>query len=129
MRKIKNQANFVYGAKHKIQPSGELMTVPDDSFTISEILEKFTRGVDPMLSRNPLDMPYDAEIDDKVLNFDDLTDIDEAKEYMKFMNDKKTELGIKLKELEKAEKEKEKALAREQLKKEIEEEQKQKPVS
>lgn len=127
MRKVVNQANFKYGQKHKIIPSGEVMTVPDDSFTISEILEKFTRGVDPLLTRNPIDMG-EAELDDTLIQFNDLTDIDQAKEYLEMINEKKDLLNKKVKELEKAKKEKEKEDLKAQIRKQLEEEEKLKQI-
>ena len=59
-------------------PSGEDMTVPDLSYSVKEILQKFTRGVDPYISKVPQFTDIqDYEGVDPLLDPDfDLTDFD-----------------------------------------------------
>lgn len=85
------------------------LTVPDDSYSIKEILERFTRGVDPMLSKLPT---YDTEQDDPknledasfeigLPRIEDFTDIDEIKDFIGVMKLKQKAYEKKLKDLEK----------------------------
>lgn len=92
---VVNQRNFTYNPKkHATEIKGESMTVPDESFTIPEILEKFTRGVDPMLSKlgHGFD-EQDVDFEDLPENWiQDLTDIDEAKGFIEYQQEKIKEL-------------------------------------
>lgn len=45
--KVRDVMNFVLTENDIEIPKGESMTVPDMSFTIPEILEKFRNGIDP----------------------------------------------------------------------------------
>lgn len=68
---------------HKQKFSEPSQTVPDQSYSIKEILEKFTRGIDPMLTKIG---SYEFENDEgeeeldnlDSLELDDLTSIDIA---------------------------------------------------
>nr|WAE43622.1 MAG: hypothetical protein [Microviridae sp.]WAE43944.1 MAG: hypothetical protein [Microviridae sp.] len=59
-------------------PKGESMTVPDEALTIGEIMEQFTHGIVPDISK---DSQYtDTEdIDDTEPNPIDLTDLDDMR--------------------------------------------------
>jgi len=60
--------------------TGVSLTVPDDSFSVREILEKYTRGIDFGLKRNGI-YEDDADFDDydkEKLSQDDLVDQSEA---------------------------------------------------
>lgn len=86
------------------------MTVPDDSYTVQDILERFTRGIDPMLTRNG---SFDSEDHNSSLEdgeFDinpvhlvqDLTDVDDMKEFLKNTEIAKKLLLKKIEESKKA---------------------------
>lgn len=49
--KLRNRYGFTLEKKDMEFTRGKSLTVQDDSFTIKEILEKFTRGIDPMISK------------------------------------------------------------------------------
>lgn len=48
-----NQFNFVHDLKKEEKISPISLTMPDQAFTIKEILEKFTNGVPPELTKLP----------------------------------------------------------------------------
>lgn len=101
---ITNQRNFVFiPDKHLETVGGVSETVPDQSFTIQQILEKFTRGVDPMLTRNP-SFEDDVNIDDDVISINDLTDLDEAEEFINEIEEKKKAVKEMRKKSEKGDK-------------------------
>lgn len=72
-----NGYNHVKGDKDLEENSGELVTIPDMSFTVQEILEKYTRGVEIV---KPFEGTYDEGDFDDINPFEnpelDLTDID-----------------------------------------------------
>nr|QJB19624.1 MAG: hypothetical protein [Microvirus sp.] len=89
-------------------------TQPDESYSVREILEKFTRGVDPMLTKlGDYDIEEDnPELEEDVLSrpdlrrYEDLTDENEIKAFI--LSTKAREKGLqdrlkKLKEEKKSE--------------------------
>lgn len=76
---------FIPGV-HSKSTVGPSLTVPDQSYTIREILEKFTRGIDPYLTKLPSYDDDDITVDDDLLPDrspdSDLSDIDRAVEYV-----------------------------------------------
>lgn len=104
--KIVNRRNFKYNPQlHSIKVEGESLTVPDESFTIQEILEQFTRGVDPMLTRNPVNLG-EPDIDDEIINFSDFSDLDDAKMYIDEINGRYIYAKNALRKLEEEKKDK-----------------------
>lgn len=88
-RKIKTWWNFRLTSNMKYKTEGESLTIPDQSFTIEEILERFTRGIDPMLTKNPI-WEDDVNFDDLPANYNpDLADIDDAKNFIEEVETKK----------------------------------------
>ena len=87
------------------------MTVPDDSYTIKDILTRFTRSIDPMLTRLG---EYDGDLTDNldddsfVINpirtVSDLTDIDDLEEFLKVTQRNKELLEKAIKEREQKQK-------------------------
>lgn len=89
--------NFKFNIqKHAQRTTDVSLTVPDMSFSLRDILTKFSRGVDPMLTKLG-DYEFDTEPDDAIfenesIEYDDLTgtddailrlqDIEERKEYL-----------------------------------------------
>jgi hypothetical protein len=62
-------------------------TVPNQSFTIEEILNKFTRGIDPMLTKNG-NYEFEGDVSDEVLNENiDMLEGIESLEEAEFMLD------------------------------------------
>jgi hypothetical protein len=100
-----NRRNFKYiEGVHSQKIEGESMTVPDESITLQEILQRFTRGVDPMLTRIP-NKNDGLELEDDVINFKDLSDITEIEETLSDLKSRIKEGQQRVKEL-KEEKEK-----------------------
>lgn len=60
--------------KHKEAPVGESQTIPDQSYTIADLVKKMARGVDPAISKVP-----NFGGDDEELDFDDV-DVRQAAE-------------------------------------------------
>lgn len=84
---------------------GESMTVPDESMSIREILERAARGILPV---GPNGDPYYEEDEDHwsddnmdrrlyVTGLDDLTDLDSIKAAKEYLNGKLSELESRLK--------------------------------
>lgn len=100
------QLNFKFNpivhAQSFVMPS---QTVPDDSYTIKDILTRFTRGIDPMLTRLG---EYDGELNSSIeeeeftvnpiRQIEDLTDIQELESFLEKANEKRAYLTKKLEE-------------------------------
>ena len=102
--------------KFDIKKHGQLITdpsqtVPDDSYTIKDILTRFTRGIDPMLTRMG---EYDGDLTDTledesfVINpirqVSDLTDIDDLEEFLRVTENNRKLLEKAIKEREQKQK-------------------------
>lgn len=79
--KYRNSDNFKLGQSEKdFEENNEpSMTVPDESFTIKEILEKYTRGIAPNIFRTPSYAPDEVDFDDMTItdgNDFDVTDVE-----------------------------------------------------
>lgn len=110
--------NFKFQKKHTTTVLGASQTVPNEAFTVKEILERFTRGVDPMLTRigdydnevtgNELD--EDVFVTNPFRTIDDLTDLEQAQQFLSHAQQRTKELKAKvqqlLREAEKPEKDK-----------------------
>lgn len=85
MKKIKYKVrdHFNYEPEEGEINSGELLTVPDDAYTIEEIIDKFTKGIrlDIMESHGYSDSDDFDDIDGRS-QIIDLTDIPELHEQM-----------------------------------------------
>jgi len=102
------QNNFKYNPlKHGYTEKLPSLTVPDESYSVKEILQKFTRGIDPMLTLIP---DYDnEELNDDlseeqftvspIRTITDLTDIGEIENFIVATKKNEKALQIKLKEL------------------------------
>lgn len=55
---FRNISNYVPLAKEQERGGGVIMTVPDDSLSMRDILDKFSKGMDPSVSR---DVTYDGD--------------------------------------------------------------------
>lgn len=76
--KFQNQYNYVPGQRNE-KPVGESLTVPDQSYSIKDILEKYTRGIAPMVSKEPLyEENPDINSPDILDNAIDITEVQEA---------------------------------------------------
>lgn len=76
--KLSNPFNFQVKPEHREHPKGKSLTVANDALSIQEILEKWTHGVDPMLSRIP-SYTEDPDTDDLDLHqFENLDITDKA---------------------------------------------------
>lgn len=83
--KLNRKSRYV---KIYTQPS---QTVPDDSYSVKDILQRFTRGIDPMLTRigqydseesEPLDL-NDTQFElNPIRQIEDLTDITELQMFL-----------------------------------------------
>jgi hypothetical protein len=111
------QRQRVSNFKFDIRKHGKLITepsqtVPDDSYTVKDILTRFTRGIDPMLTRlgqyDQEDVNESLEEEQFKVNplnaIEDLTDIDELNEFLAITAKNKKALERKLKELQEAKK-------------------------
>lgn len=54
MRKVLNQYTFKLKAQHKEKTRNPSLTVKGETYTIKELLEKHTRGIDPNIERNQI---------------------------------------------------------------------------
>lgn len=76
---------FIPGV-HSSETVGPSLTVPDQSYSIREILEKFSRGIDPYLTKLPSYDEDDIDVEDDVtpdrLPDHDLSDLDLAAAYV-----------------------------------------------
>lgn len=50
--RLRSSINFTLGKKDIEIPRGKSMTVPDDSFTVAEIIEKTLSGMPPAINQN-----------------------------------------------------------------------------
>lgn len=65
--KLRNPYTFKLEKKDIETPTGKSLTIENEALSITEILNKWTHGIDPMLSRNPLFMD-DTEHEDPDMN-------------------------------------------------------------
>lgn len=81
--KIKLRTQFT-DDRYKGEDCGtELMTVPDEAYTIQDILDKFTRGVNLNISKNGVYTDTDDFDDvDELSTLNDLTDFEEIEASM-----------------------------------------------
>lgn len=61
--RIRNIYNLERKKEHYETPKGQSMTLPNEALSIQEILNKWTHGIDPMLTKNPAYVD-EADIDD-----------------------------------------------------------------
>lgn len=76
--------NWKLKDRHKEHPSGLSETVPDDSYTIADLVKKFASGVDPAISKIANYGGDDDEVDFDDIDMQkaaqaDYTDVDEIK--------------------------------------------------
>lgn len=65
MPRVRNSANFVFRKEDMERVSGKSsLTVQDDSYTVREILEKYSHGVDPQVVKRGVFPEEDAVLDD-----------------------------------------------------------------
>ena len=98
-RTIISPYNFKLKKEHKEKTIGETMTVQGESYTILELLQKHTQGIDTNIERQTHyddDADFDS-MDKSKLQSMDLVDIDELKENVKITVNSKTK---KLKKME-----------------------------
>lgn len=80
---LRTQRQYVLLEKDMETPKGVSMTVEDDSYTVKQLLEKFARGIDPMISKVPLELgDEDATLDDMDLNEVQRMDLVEREELL-----------------------------------------------
>jgi len=83
---LQDSRNFKYSKIHKREPKGPSLTVPDLSYTIPEILLKFTRGQSLDIERAGAYAFENGEEDFDAVDFrelnKDLTGQDDAKEIL-----------------------------------------------
>lgn len=67
MRRFVLNLDFVLKSRHMESNSGELVTVPDESYTMQELVRRFTKGLDMGVTRSVAyssedgsDVPFDA---------------------------------------------------------------------
>ena len=104
--------------KFNIKKHGELntepsQTVPDDSYTVKDILSRFTRGIDPMLTRmGQYDGDQNENLDDDsfvvnpIQDINDLTDIDDLEEFLRVTKKNEELLKKAIQEREREQKQK-----------------------
>lgn len=90
--------------KHAWRNTQPSETVPNQSYTIEEILNKFTRGIDPMLTKNGT-YEYEGDVSDDVLNenidmLNGIEDIQEAEFMLKAIKERHEFLKAERKRLE-----------------------------
>jgi hypothetical protein len=118
--KRQHQNTFKYNPlKHgetQFEPS---ITVPDDSYTIKDILTRFTRGIDPMLTRlGEYEKEQNSDLNETefelnpIRQIEDLSDISELESFLKRTEENKKILIGRIKEQKKLAEEK---LAEEKL--------------
>jgi len=107
--RIRSTRRFALEKKDVENGGGISLTVPDDAYTIRELLEKFTNGVDPSVSKTPIYPENDADFDDADLEEVNRMDIQERDEYRNSISEKINSLNSNLKSqrTERAKKEKE----------------------
>lgn len=72
-KKLVNPVNFVLLPEHCEHPDPVSVTVPDESYSIRDLLEKFSRGVDPGVMRSP---SYDSDASHESVDLEKLRDSD-----------------------------------------------------
>ncbi|AXH76190.1 MAG: hypothetical protein [Microviridae sp.] len=80
-RRLRSTINFQLKKKDMEQPKGKSLTIPDDTYTVSELLERHARGL-PLAGR-PGTFIEDTDIEDddlEAFNRMDITDRFEAAE-------------------------------------------------
>jgi|WetSurSiteA1Bulk_404760.scaffolds.fasta_scaffold92420_1 hypothetical protein len=109
--KRQTQYNFRFNPKiHAENNTLPSVTVPDESFSIKDILHKFTRGIDPMLTRMgdydnencTSDLEDTAFTVNPIRNVTDLTDIGEIEEFVKTTKKNEKVLLKRIEELKKS---------------------------
>lgn len=104
-RKYQTQNNFRFDIKkHSEKNTAPSETIPNQSFTIEEILNRFTRGIDPMLTKQG-SYEFEGDVSDDVLNenvdmLSGIEDIEEANYMMKVIKDRISELKTEAKRKE-----------------------------
>lgn len=85
--KIRNASNFKLTPADVESGGGLSMTVPDESMSVRTILEKFSRGMDPGLSKDPVygDENFDSP-DMEKLRDSDLVDKEEFAQHLATTN-------------------------------------------
>jgi hypothetical protein len=95
-------------ARHAYRNNAPSETVPNQSFTIVEILQKFTRGIDPMLTKNgSYEFEGDQGIDMLDENIDIIDSLDDITQATNLLNAIQDRVQVLRKEKEEAEKLKE----------------------
>lgn len=82
--KVRIRTSIEYGEHYKgVKNSGEVLTVPDESYTIEEILDKFTKGINLDLTLNGQYTDTDDfdDVDERTY-LNDLTDIEDIETSM-----------------------------------------------
>jgi len=74
LMKLRKITNFQLTDQDKETILGQTVTVPNEAYTIREIMEKFTHGISPEIEKSPIygtdDMDYDDEDHSKLLDLD-----------------------------------------------------------
>lgn len=104
--KRQRQNNFKFNPnKHGEINTKPSVTVPDDSYTIKDILTRFTRGIDPMLTRmGEYEKEQSSSLDEAefelnpIRQVEDLTDISELEYFLKKTEKNKEILIERIKE-------------------------------
>lgn len=121
--KLRNRYGFTLRKEDMEATRGKSLTIQDDSFTIKEILEKFTRGIDPMISKVGHYPDEEPDFDDEDLEQFNKLEFSEQREIMSDTS----ELGKKArKTIEKVKKDQEDAEREKAIKAKIEAESKKK---
>jgi hypothetical protein len=98
--------NFKYNPlKHAESNTMPSLTVPDDSYTIKDILTRFTRGIDPMLTRmGEYEKEQNSDLSEAqfelnpVRTIEDLSDVQELEYFLKKTEQNKEILLQRIKE-------------------------------
>lgn len=118
-KKIKVVTNNTYELlpEHLEHPVGETLTIPGESYTIQELLQKYTHGIVPPLHREGIYEDSDSFEDNPFRRPEaDLTDIDNAQ--AKIEDVEKRHQQIKQTKKQKAEQKKQEQKIREKIKQE-----------
>jgi len=94
-KKLINPLDFVLLPEHMEHPDPISVTVPDESYTIRQLLDKFSRGIDPGVSRTPQFDPnptHDSTDLQQLVN----ADLFEREEYAQSLSKTNAELTQKL---------------------------------
>lgn len=121
--RLRNRYDFKLKDTDMEYTKGKSLTVQDDSFTIKEILEKYTRGIDPMITKLGHFPDEEPDEDDMDLEKFNRLEIGEQNEIVKETMQKGKNAEKRLKEVQTA---KEKAELEKALKAKIEAETKKK---